>query len=103
MKIKLSEIAHSRAGDKGNTSTLSLIPFRVEDYPILVKYATAEAVATHLKGIVAGKIKRYEMDNIQALHFVCENSLKGGVTTSTRLDTHGKGLSFALLEMKIDY
>lgn len=103
MKIKLSEIAHSRAGDKGNISTLSLIPFRKEDYPILIKLVTVEAVATHFKGIVGGKITRYTMDNLQALHFVCENSLNGGVTTSTRLDTHGKGLSFALLEMEIDY
>lgn len=103
MKIKLSEIAHSRAGDKGNISTLSLIPYRVEDYSFLVKNVTAEAVAKHMKTIVKGKIIRYEMNNIQALHFVCENALNGGVTTSTRLDTHGKGLSFALLEMEIEY
>lgn len=103
MKIKLYQIAHSRAGDKGNISTISLIPFRLEDYSILVQKVTAEAVAEHLKGIVFGKITRYEMDNIQALHFVCENSLNGGVTTSTRLDAHGKGLSYALLEMNIEF
>jgi len=103
MKRKLATIAHSRAGDKGNISTLSLIPFRKEDYPLLVEKITAEKIADHLKDIVQGKITRYEMPLIEALHFVCENALAGGVTTSIRMDTHGKGLSYALLEMEIDF
>ena len=30
---KLHELAHCRAGDKGDTSILSLIAYRAEDYP----------------------------------------------------------------------
>jgi hypothetical protein len=52
MKIKLYEIAHSRAGDKGNTSTLSLIPYLAEDYPLLCEKVTAEAVKLHLQDMV---------------------------------------------------
>jgi hypothetical protein len=103
MKVKLYDIAHSRAGDKGNTLTLSLIPYRNEDYLILLKKATAEAVKQHLKDIVAGKITRYELPNLPALQFVCENALLGGVTTSLTMDTHGKSLSYALLEMEIEW
>ncbi len=102
MKIKIYDIAHSRAGDKGNTLTLSLIPYRADDYPRLVEYVTAERVRHHLSDIVAGVVTRYELPNLPALQFVCQQALTGGVTTSLTMDTHGKSLSFALLEMQID-
>lgn len=102
MKKKLYEIAHSRAGDKGNTLTLSLIPFDENNYELLCKEVTVKKVKTHLKNIVHGEIIRYELPNIGALQFVCEQSLSGGVTTSLVLDTHGKTLSYALLEMDIE-
>ena len=99
--MKLFEIAHSRAGDKGNISTLSLIPFHKEDYPLLVEKITAERVKIHLKGIVKGSVTRYEMPIISSLLFVCENALETGVTTSLVADPHGKALSYALLEMEL--
>lgn len=99
--MKLHEIAHSRAGDKGNTSTLSLIPYKEDDYAWLCEQVTAEKVRRHLKGIVEGEVRRYEMPNVSALLFVCEKALMGGVTTSLALDTHGKSLSSALLEMEV--
>jgi len=102
MKKKLYDIAHSRAGDKGNTLTLSLIPFDENDYELLCREATAEKVKAHLNEIVHGEIVRYELPNIAALQFVCQQALSGGVTTSLVMDTHGKTLSYALLEMDID-
>ncbi len=42
------------------------------------------------------------MSNISALQFVCQQALSGGVTTSLVIDTHGKTLSYALLEMEIE-
>jgi hypothetical protein len=99
--MKLYELAHCRAGDKGNTSILSLIAYRAQDYPLLVKNVTAAAVKKHLAGIVAGEVTRHELPALQALQFVCENALLTGVTTSLRMDTHGKALSSALLEMEI--
>lgn len=102
MKKKLYDVAHSRAGDKGNTLTLSLIPFDENDYELLCREATAEKVKAHLNEIVHGEIVRYELPNIAALQFVCQQALSGGVTTSLVMDTHGKTLSYALLEMDID-
>ena len=99
---RLHDVAHCRAGDKGNTSILSLIAYRAEDYPTLVEKVTADAVARHLAGIVAGEIRRYELPRLNALQFVCDRALAGGVTTSLALDAHGKSLSYALLEMTID-
>ena len=99
--MKLFDVAHSRAGDKGNTLMLSLIPYNEADYEMLCSTVTAEKVKDHLKEIVSGNIVRYELPNISSLLFVCNNALAGGVTTSLALDTHGKSLSYALLEMEI--
>src|SRR4051794_26704130 len=99
---KLYDLAHCRAGDKGNTSILSLIAFRANDYPLLVKRVTVEAVEHHLRGIVQGEIRRFELPQLGALQFVCSHALNGGVTTSLALDAHGKSLSFALLELEIE-
>ena len=98
---KLHELAHCRAGDKGDTSILSLIAYRAEDYPLLAGQVTVGAVAAHLAAIVLGEIRRYELPGLWALQFVCERSLGGGVTTSLAFDAHGKSLSYALLEMEI--
>jgi hypothetical protein len=98
---KLHDLAHCRAGDKGNTSILSLIAYRAEDYPLLVARVTTAAVKRHLAGIAEGEIRRYELPQLRALQFVCECALAGGVTTSLALDAHGKSLSYALLEMEI--
>ena len=98
---KLHELAQCRAGDKGDTSILSLIAYRAEDYPLLKERVTAEAVKRQLRDIVRGDIRRYELPQLGALQFVCEHALGGGVTTSLALDAHGKSLSYALLEMVV--
>lgn len=100
--MKLYEIAHSRAGDKGNVSTLSLIPYDEKNYEMLCREVTGEKVKAHLGHIVEGPVIRYEMPNIAALLFVCYDALGGGVTTSLSIDPHGKALSYALLEMEIE-
>lgn len=50
--MKLYEIVHSRAGDKGNIVNLSLIPFEEKDYDYLYQYVTAAGVKKHLRCIV---------------------------------------------------
>lgn len=99
--MKLREIAHSRTGDKGNISVISLIAYRPEDFERLKAGATEEKVAAYFQEIVHGKITRYELPNLYALNFVLENALGGGVTRSLALDMHGKTLGYALLEMEI--
>jgi len=102
VKKKLYDLAHCRAGDKGNTSILSLIAYRDKDYAVLCENVTAQSVKSHLSHIIKGKVTRYEVPNVGALQFVCEQSLGGGVTTSLAMDAHGKSLSYALLEMEIE-
>lgn len=100
---RLYELAHCRAGDKGNTLILSLICYHERDYPILSEKVTAEKVKEHLREIVSGEVIRYELPHLAALQFVFHHALLGGVTTSLALDAHGKSLSFALLELGVEF
>jgi hypothetical protein len=99
---KLREIAHSRTGDKGNTSNISVIAYHEKDFALLKAQVTCERVKALFKGVVEGEVVRYELPNIAALNFVMTNALGGGVTRSLALDAHGKSLSSALLEMEIE-
>lgn len=99
--MKLWEIAHSRTGDKGNISNISLIAYNPKDYTMLREIVTSEKVKAHFKGIVQGDVVRYELPNIYALNFVMYDALGGGVTRSLSLDMHGKSLSSYLLDMDI--
>ncbi|HWS42743.1 MAG TPA: hypothetical protein VN421_06605 [Pseudoflavonifractor sp.] len=99
--MKLWEIAHSRTGDKGDISNVSLIAYDPKDFDLLREKVTAEKVKTHFNGIVKGEVVRYELPNICALNFVMYAALGGGVTRSLSVDMHGKGLSAYLLDMEV--
>ena len=98
----LKEIAHSRTGDKGNISVISVIAYKDEDYDLIKEKVTEEKLKDYFKDIVHAKITSYEMPTISALNFVLEDALGGGVTRSLAIDMHGKTLGSALLEMEID-
>lgn len=99
--MKLLDIAHSRTGDKGNISNISLIVYDEKDYKLICEKVTVERVKEYFKDIVHGEVVRYEIPNLGALNFVMDEALGGGVTRSLALDKHGKSLSSALLEMEI--
>lgn len=99
--MKLYEIAHSRTGDKGNISNISLIAYDMKDYDLLKEKVTSEKVKEWFSGIVMGEVIRYELPKLGALNFVMDGALGGGVTRSLSIDMHGKSLSSALLEMEI--
>jgi len=99
--MKVREIAHARAGDKGDISNLSLIAYRIEDYALLERHVTAERVRAHFAGIVHGQVQRFLLPGLGAINFVMVGALGGGVTRSLALDAHGKSLSSALLDMAL--
>ena len=98
----LRDLAHARTGDKGDTSSISLVAYEPSDYPLLARRVTASRVKAHLGEIVRGEVTRYELPGLGALNFVLEGALGGGVTRSLALDAHGKALGSALLSMEID-
>ena len=99
--MKLYNIAHSRSGDKGNISTISVIPYNEDDYPVLEKHVTSERVMELFRGIGVTAVQRYELPSMGALNFVLHDALGGGVTRSLALDMHGKSLSGLMLEMEL--
>jgi hypothetical protein len=99
--MKLWEIAHSRTGDKGNISNVSLIAYDIKDYEMLKEKVTSEVVKEWFKDIVKGEVKRYELPQLGAMNFVMYDALGGGVTRSLALDKHGKSLSSYLLDIEI--
>ncbi|WP_339195677.1 hypothetical protein MKY27_13470 [Solibacillus sp. FSL R5-0449] len=99
--MKLYNLAHCRTGDKGNSLTMSVIAYKQEDLPLLVEKLTVDVLKQHLEGIVLGKIERYVLESIGAIQFICHQALDTGVTTSLTMDTHGKSLSYSLLELEV--
>jgi len=99
--MTLRELAHSRAGDKGETLNISVIAYRAEDYALLERHVTAERVKQHFHGIAEGEVERYTLPRIGALNFVLRQALRGGVTRSLALDAHGKSLASAILSLEI--
>lgn len=97
----LREIAHSRAGDKGDISNISVIAYRQEDYPLLERELTAERVRAHFAGVVQGEVVRHALPHLGALNFVMQRALGGGVTRSLALDAHGKSLSGVMLNLEL--
>ena len=102
--IRLRELAHARTGDKGDTSNISVIAYRAEDYARLCQALTADRVAAYFSQLLdpqAGPIRRYELPDVHALNFVIPGVLRGGVTRSLALDAHGKALGAALLDIEV--
>lgn len=99
--MKLYEIAHSRTGDKGNTANISLIVYEEKHFQFIRDNVTEKRVKEWFGSICYGEVSRYELPQLGALNFVLEETLGGGVTTSTALDKHGKSLSSWLLEMEV--
>lgn len=94
---RLYDIAHGRAGDKGNISNISVIAYRAEDWPLIRRYATEAAVLEIFAPLGATRVQRFELPNLHALNFVIHDALGGGVNASLAVDRHGKTLSFLLL------
>ncbi len=101
-RVALRELAHSRAGDKGDDVNLGLVAYLPEFYPVLLREATPERVKSYFGTLVKGEVRRYELPKIHALNFVLTNALEGGSSKSLRQDLHGKALSGPFLDMEID-
>jgi hypothetical protein len=101
-KVKLHQIAHARAGDKGESNNICLFPYEESHYELIKEKITADLVKAHFRGIVSGEVVRYEIPSLYGFNFVLNGVRKGGVSAALDLDVHGKSLSFGLLELEID-
>lgn len=101
MSVKVHDLAHARAGDKGNTSNVSVVAYDDRAWEILRRELTPERVMAAYAHIARGPVTRYELPKLKALNFVIENALGGGVTISLAQDAHGKSLSYVMLGIEL--
>jgi hypothetical protein len=99
--IRVYDIAHSRAGDKGDTSNISAIAYDEAGWEVLREQLTAEVVMKAFAHIAKGPVTRYTLPKLRALNFVIEGALGGGVTRSLAQDVHGKSLSSLMLTIEL--
>jgi hypothetical protein len=102
VQLPLYQLAHGRAGDKGNTSNISVIAWDQACFDILVTQATEAKVAHWFGYRNPTKVTRYVLPKLLAMNFVLEGILDGGVNDALNLDTHGKGLSFWMMDMPVE-
>ncbi|XP_076948687.1 uncharacterized protein LOC143621039 [Bidens hawaiensis] len=116
-KIHLYDIAHSRAGDKGNDINFSIIPHFPPDIkrlktvitpdwvkrvmsPLLNQssFPKADDIETRDKWVDEHvSVEVYEVRGIASLNVVVRSVLDGGVNCSRRIDRHGKTISDLIL------
>lgn len=98
----LRDIAHGRAGDKGNRSNVSLFVYQPEDYPTLLAETAPTRIKRELGSLVGGAVERYELPALFGVNLVMDDALEGGVNASLNLDGHGKSWSFLVLGLEIE-
>ena len=99
--VPLYRAAHGRTGDKGNRSNISVIAWHPALWDLLVAQVTEEAVARQFAHRRPSRVARHLLPSLQAMNFVLDDVLDGGVNDSLNLDSHGKALSFLLLELPV--
>jgi hypothetical protein len=98
--ITLNQIAHGRSGDKGNHANIAVIAYTPAGYAWLRDFLTADAVADYFAPMKPTRVERFEAANVLGLNFVLHDILAGGASRSLRIDTQGKTLALALLQMQ---
>ncbi len=99
--VRLGDLAHTRSGDKGDGSNIGVVARNPQAFELLRDHLTPEVVADYLRGLGVGAVQRFELPNLLAFNFVVEHALGGGASRSLRLDSQGKALGTALLELKL--
>ncbi len=99
---RLHDIAHARAGDKGDTSSVAVYVYDPADYPVLKETLTPERVKAAFPELLRGEVVRYDLDRLHGVNLVMRQALEGGVNGSLNLDSHGKSWSFLILGLAIE-
>jgi hypothetical protein len=99
--IQLGQIAHARSGDKGNHANIGVVAYTSAGFDFLQRQLTADRVATFFAELGTSSVDRFELPRLGALNFVLHNALGGGASESLRIDTQGKLLGTAILDLPL--
>jgi hypothetical protein len=101
-RVRLREVAHARAGDKGNRSNVAVYAYEERHFPALKAQLTCERLKAEFPRLLLGPVQRFALDHLCALNFVMDQALEGGVNESLNLDAHGKSWSFLVLGLDVE-
>jgi hypothetical protein len=99
--ITLGEIAHARSGDKGNHANVGVIAYTPAGYEFIRQQLSGQRVASFFASLSPTRVERFELPRLGALNFLLYNALGGGASQSMRIDTQGKLLGTAILELEL--
>lgn len=98
----LREVAHARAGDKGDRSSVCVFVYDPRHYDAVAAQLTPERLKQQFAGLLKGAIVRHDLPHLHGFNFVMDEALEGGVNTSLNLDSHGKSWSSLILGLTVD-
>ncbi|HSI58480.1 MAG TPA: hypothetical protein VLA16_13055 [Ideonella sp.] len=101
LSVPLHRAAHGRTGDKGDRSNISVIAWHPALWPLLAEQVTEAAVAAQFAHRRPSAVQRHLLPQLHAMNFVLDGVLDGGVNDSLNLDSHGKALSYLLLDLPL--
>jgi hypothetical protein len=102
VKVPLRTLAHARAGDKGDRSSVAVFVYDRAHYEPVRAQLTPERLKAAFGGLLRGPVVRYELPALGGFNFVMDQALEGGVNASLNLDAHGKSWSSLLLGLEIE-
>jgi len=97
----LFDIAYARSGDKGAHVNIGVIAYNKEGFHFIDSLLNEELIKEYFSGLGIVEVEKYPMENLWAINFVLKKALGKGGSSSLRLDSQGKALGQALLEMPI--
>jgi len=101
--IPLRDIAFARSGDKGSSANIAVFGRTGDSYRWLRDNLSAEVVEQYFRPLGVTGVVRYDVPNLEAVNFVLSGVLAGGGSRSLRIDSQGKALAMALLELPVDF
>jgi len=101
-RLFVRDIAHARAGDKGNTSNVSVWVYDPADFDLLKRTVTPERIKHEFPDLVRVEVTRYVVEHLHGINLVMRDALEGGVNASLNLDSHGKSWSYLILGLTLD-
>ncbi len=99
--VRLADLAHARSGDKGNRANIGVVANDARCFAWIKAHLTEAVVARYFEPMGIGAVHRYPLPNLMALNFLIDSALAGGASRSLRLDSQGKALGMALLEIEL--
>ncbi|KAM0750762.1 DUF1446-domain-containing protein [Meredithblackwellia eburnea MCA 4105] len=103
-RMALGRVVHARSGDKGSDANVGFFVRHDDEWPWLRDLLTSDKVIELLgpdykKG---ERVERFEMPNINAVHFLLKNHLDRGVASTSTYDFLGKNVAEYLRAKYVD-